>query len=244
MLRHAAAPRRRTRAIGTPVPGGSNIYVAGHSAMIHHSDADARRRLYLALLSIGARHADGMIRRVLIAEPFDGDGQHADWAAARLSGADPWTKSAAQWRRLKGWMSTIPASVLPRFTGRSAREWISATPVVLPGYDGLKVQKAGKRYRSLAIRPGCPPAVSSHSSSLARRRTRAPLGAGSCRATCANGRCVGRGLSSKRRPPAPLRWVPAAIAASASSPCFLVNSPASVTVVEGGPGHARGMVGL
>jgi CRISPR-associated protein Csb2 len=160
MLRHAACRAAQAdQGHWDPVPGGSNIYVAGHT----RDDPSLRRGRtpprfsYLALPSIGARHADGMIRRVLIAEPFDGDGQHADWAAARLSGADLVDEERGPVATLERLDEHDPGErVLPRFTGRS-REWISATPVVLPGYDGLKVEKAGKLLSLACDQAGLPP---------------------------------------------------------------------------------------
>jgi CRISPR-associated protein Csb2 len=147
MLRHAACrAAEEDQGYWDAVPGGSNMYVAGHTR-----DDPALRRgptpprfSYLSLPSIGGPHADGMIRRVLVAEPFDGDGRQAEWAGWRLAGReliDEQCGTVATLERLDERGRGAP--VLPRFTGRS-RDWVAATPVVLPGYDGLKTEKAAR----------------------------------------------------------------------------------------------------
>ncbi len=158
MLRHAACKAaKEDRGYWAEVPGGSNMYVAGHT---RDDPALTRgptppRFSYLPLPSIGAQHSEGMIRRVLVAEPLDGDGQHAQWVATRLTGAnliDEDTKQpVATLERLDP-----TDGVLRVFTKRS-REWITATPIVLPGYDGLKTDKAAKLFSRACDQAGLPP---------------------------------------------------------------------------------------
>lgn len=163
MLRHAACKAAESdRDYWNSVPGGSNMYVAGHTR-----DDPALRRgptpprfSYLPLPSIGSPHADGMIRRVLIAEPHDGDGRHAEWAATRLAASDLVDEDTGEafatleqidWKKDK----VIPAFI-DGWRGEGSREWITATPVVLPGYDGRKTHKAAKLLSLACDQAGLP----------------------------------------------------------------------------------------
>ncbi|MBK9120451.1 MAG: type I-U CRISPR-associated protein Cas5/Cas6 [Phycisphaerales bacterium] len=157
MLRHVACKAtQKDRDYWAAVPGGSNMYVAGHT---RDDPALTRgptppRFSYLPLPSIGSPYADGMIRRVLVAEPHDGDGRHAKWAAMRLAASDlideDTGEAVATLERLD------PTDrVLRMFTQRS-RAWITATPIVLPGYDGLKATKAAKLLSRACDQAGLP----------------------------------------------------------------------------------------
>jgi CRISPR-associated protein Csb2 len=157
MLRHAACRAAESdRDYWIRFPGGSNIYVAGHT----RDDPTLRRGptpprfSYLPLPSIASPRADGIIRRVLIAEPFDGDGRCARWAGACLSGADlvdeRTGRAVARLARLDS-----GDHVLRLFTQRS-RRWVSATPLILPGFDGLNACKAEKLFLRACEQSGLP----------------------------------------------------------------------------------------
>ncbi len=158
MLRHAACrAAEMDRDYWDGVPGGSNIYVAGHTRddPALKRGATPPRFSYLPLPSIGHTHADGMIRRVLVAEPPEGDGRHAEWAATRLAGADLIDEDTGE---VVATLERLDRRdhVLPLFIGPS-RVWITATPVVLPGYDGLKTAKAEKLFSRACDQAGLPP---------------------------------------------------------------------------------------
>jgi len=155
MLRHAACEASKR---DWPFPREDSArYVAGHGdhakrRSIHDNHP---RFSYMALPTIGHAHADGMIRRVMIAEPFDGDASHAEWAARRLAGAplidEDSGMEVARLARLND-----GDNVLRQFTAMS-RRWVSASPVVLPGYDGLDMKKAAKLFSRACDQAGLPP---------------------------------------------------------------------------------------
>lgn len=121
-------------------PQDAEVYVAGH--IKDKTQETPPRFSYLPLPSIRRGTVDGMIRRVLVAEPFGGDGECAHWASIRLRSeklVEEKTKKA---------MATLEVleerdNVLALYTRRS-RAWSSVTPVVLPGFDDGKQQKAEK----------------------------------------------------------------------------------------------------
>lgn len=153
MLRHATCKTAKAPG-GWPFEEDSARYVAGHGEDgKRRSAADRSARFsYLPLPSVGT-HADGMIRRVVVAEPWGGDGSHAAWAAQRLSGLDLIDEDTgtpvATLHRLD------PQDVPVAFTGPS-REWATATPIVLPGFDGLKMEKAARLLSRACDQAGLP----------------------------------------------------------------------------------------
>lgn len=136
MLRHAACEVAKRDS--HEFPGGSERYVAGH---IPKNDDQSLRFSYLPLPSVGHPHADGMIRRVLIAEPYGSDGSHVAWISRRLFGQDlveaTTQKAFARLARPEADDKRMVAA----FT-RSSKTWTSVTPVILPGFDEGKYEKA------------------------------------------------------------------------------------------------------
>ncbi len=154
MFRHAACEASKR---DWPFPEDSARYVAGHGdAAKRRSIHDNHPRFsYLVLPTVGHTHADGMIRRVVIAEPFGGDGSYAEWAARRLAGAPLIDEdNGAEVVRLE--RLDDGDNVLRQFTTTS-RNWVSALPVVLPGYDGLDMKKAAKLFSRACDQAGLPP---------------------------------------------------------------------------------------
>jgi len=130
------------------VPGGSELYVAGHTRKnpaLRNGDTPPRFS-YLPLPSTGGPHADGMIRRVLIAEPFGGDGTHARWATTRLKGRTLTREGAGVVATLDTALDGNDQRMVHRYTGgeEGVREWVTVTPVVLPGYDSMNHDKASR----------------------------------------------------------------------------------------------------
>ena len=133
-------------------PGGSEVYVAGHTGSRKHTPP---RFSYLPLPTIGHEHADGMIRRLLIAEPFGGDGSHKRWAQERLLNAvlrdqdgndrgvllDPWRAASGP--------------MIARYVDQ-ARTWCTVTPVILPGFDDGRHAKAEKLFLTAVRDAGLP----------------------------------------------------------------------------------------
>lgn len=155
MLRHAACEASKR---DWPFPEDSARYVAGHGPRKpngRYVDDNWPRFSYMVLPTVGHAHADGMIRRVVIAEPFGGDGSHAEWAARRLAGAplidEDKRAEVARLERLDD-----GDNVLRQFTATS-KNWVSASPVVLPGYDGLDMKKAAKLFSRACDQAGLPP---------------------------------------------------------------------------------------
>ncbi|MCC7388532.1 MAG: type I-U CRISPR-associated protein Cas5/Cas6 [Phycisphaerales bacterium] len=146
MLRHAACEAAKQPGLWPFTEEDSSRYVAGHG------DGGKRRAVgdnsprfsYLAVPSIGHTHADGMIRRVIVAEPFGGEGEHAAWAERTLAGLslvdEDTRRPVATIERLDR-SDGAERKMLARFVGPS-REWVTATPIVLPGFDDLKTDKA------------------------------------------------------------------------------------------------------
>lgn len=150
MLRSLAC--RQAEADTHEFPGGSETYVAGHA---QKQERTPPRFSYLPLPTIGHEHADGMIRRLLIAEPFGGEGHHAQWAQDRLRNATLRDNDANEqgvlldlWRR-----SSRP--ILRRYINH-ALTWWSVTPVILPGFDDGKRQKAERLLLTAARQAGLP----------------------------------------------------------------------------------------
>jgi CRISPR-associated protein Csb2 len=166
MLRHAACEASKQ---DWPFPNyHSARYVAGHGDKNHRRSVtdDHPRFSYLPLPNVTGHHADGMIRRVLIAEPFGGDGFHAEWAARVLNGKpliDGDTQQpVAVLERIDNWRTDAAhKTVVPAFINGwrdgGCRTWITASPVVLPGYDGLDLKKAAKLFCRACEQAGLPP---------------------------------------------------------------------------------------
>jgi CRISPR-associated protein Csb2 len=123
-------------------PGGSEIYVAGHTGQ---QEQTPLRFSYLPLPTIGHQHADGMIRRVLIAEPFGGDGSHGRWAQDRLRNATLTDKEGNNRGILLDPWRASSKVMIDRYVS-SARIWRTVTPVILPGFDDGKLTKAEKLF--------------------------------------------------------------------------------------------------
>ncbi len=119
-------------------PDDPERYVAGH---IPKESDQSLRFSYLPLPSVGHPHADGMIRRVLIAEPYPGDGSHAAWASRRLFGQElvEATTNKAMARLAKP--EADDKRMVAAYT-KASITWTSVTPVVLPGFDEGKYEKA------------------------------------------------------------------------------------------------------
>lgn len=119
-------------------PGGSEAYVAGHIA----NNVDPPPRFsYLPLPTIGHAHADGMIRRFMIAEPYGGNGSEAVWAERRLRNQYLRDMDGNDRGILLGISSTASRRVVKRYVDESI-DWASVTPVILPGRDDGKRNKA------------------------------------------------------------------------------------------------------
>jgi CRISPR-associated protein Csb2 len=129
---------RMARADTHVLPGGSEVYVAGHAGDARSSP---ERFSYLPLPTIGHPNADGLVRRVLVAEPLGGDGTHARWATDWLASA-PLRDESGNERGMMGapWRPSSK-EMIGRYVAES-REWASVTPVVVPGHDDGKRSKA------------------------------------------------------------------------------------------------------
>jgi CRISPR-associated protein Csb2 len=121
-------------------PGGSEIYVAGHTG---HRERTPPRFSYLPLPTIGHEHADGMIRRLLIAEPCGGDGDHARWAQDRLRNAMLRDEDGNDRGVLLNVWRAPSKAMIGRYVS-GGRTWSTVTPVILPGFDDGKHAKAEK----------------------------------------------------------------------------------------------------
>ena len=134
-------------------PGDSETCIAGH---IPPERKDSPPRLsYLPLPTIGHDHADGLIRRLIVAEPFGGDGKQAKWVRRVLQSAiltDRRDQPMAE-------LDTVrhdDDGVFRQYTKQS-RRFQTVTPVILPGYDGLKYSKAGKLFKKAILQAGFDP---------------------------------------------------------------------------------------
>lgn len=114
----------------------TDVFLAGHTS---GTEKTPPRFSYLVLPTIGHKHTDGMIRRVLIAEPHGSSGTYARWASHRLGNAMLIDKAG------RGQAYLAPAqsddNVLKKYVGTATR-WETVTPVILPGYDGVRSVKA------------------------------------------------------------------------------------------------------
>jgi CRISPR-associated protein Csb2 len=162
MLRHSACMAAKSDL--DPNPNGWRThewfeqFIAGHGPRKpngRYIDESWPRFSFLPLPSIGPAHADGMIRRVLMAEPHGGDGRSAAWAANRLTGSTLIEQTSLQPLALLA--SLRPGdSVLRQYVAQSnsAREWITVTPVILPGYDDARPSKRERLLRDCLLHAG------------------------------------------------------------------------------------------
>jgi CRISPR-associated protein Csb2 len=148
MLRHVACEAAKNDSY--KFPGGSKRYVAGHA---RDRDDRSARFSYLPLPTAGHSHADGMIRRVLIAESYGSDGTQVRWAAQRLRNRTLTDESGQEQALLLNMESEdrVMSTHL-----RQARTWSSVTPVVLPGFDDGRHEKAERLLIKAAQQAGLP----------------------------------------------------------------------------------------
>lgn len=138
MLRHAAIVA--AEAHPQDFPGGIRRFIAGHMNDQEATDEkkpvfDFTRLAYIPIPSIGNPNADGHIRRVLVVEPPGHDGQWARWAAESLH-MEPLISSVSRKpiARLSLILKPEQDPVIRQFLGlNGATEWVSVTPVILPG---------------------------------------------------------------------------------------------------------------
>jgi CRISPR-associated protein Csb2 len=131
----------------------SEVFLAGHVGA-GRGRPDGRFS-YVPLPSVGHRNADGLVRRVLIVEPYGPTSGPADWAQRRLRGATLVDTEGT--RRVALLELSRPQS--RRMVGAyvdPAAEWITVTPVVLPGYDDGKHTKANQLFLKALGQAGIP----------------------------------------------------------------------------------------
>jgi CRISPR-associated protein Csb2 len=148
MVRHVACEAAKNDS--HEFPGGSERYVAGHAS--ERNDCSPRFS-YLPLPTIGHPHADGMIRRVLITEPYGSDGTQVRWAAQRLRNHTLINESGQEQGLLLNVESEDRVMIAHL---RQARSWSSVTPVILPGFDDGKQEKAERLLIKAAQQSGLP----------------------------------------------------------------------------------------
>jgi CRISPR-associated protein Csb2 len=148
MLRHAAS--KAAERDSHEFPGGWERYVTG--GRIPRSEQSLRFS-YLPLPSVGHPHVDGMIRRVLIVEPYGGDGSHADWASRHLCGSEL-TEPTTQKPLARLAQSESDDKRMVETYVKSSNQWVSVTPVVLPGFDEGKYEKALGLLRKAVLQAG------------------------------------------------------------------------------------------
>lgn len=116
------------------------VCLAGH---VGRSRNTIPRFSYIPIPTMGHRHADGRIRRLLIAEPAGGDGTRSQWATQRLTSqylVDHNGEIRGQLQSL--WRRSSP-DMVERYVAEH-RRWSTVTPVVLPGFDDGKLDRAEK----------------------------------------------------------------------------------------------------
>jgi len=131
-------------------PGGVDKYIAGHGETKENGkfiNEPFERFSYLPLPSIGHQNADGMIRRFIIAEPFGGDGSNAKWAKLALTKNFLYDEKGNEYLLTSPWRKSS-TNVFKLYLGGNdgSKEWVSVTPVILPGFDDGKIQKAEKLF--------------------------------------------------------------------------------------------------
>jgi CRISPR-associated protein Csb2 len=133
-------------------PGGWEHYVKGEK---NEAREGAPRFSYLPLPTTRHKHADGLIRRILIAEPFGGDGRHARWAARRLVGQDLFDEHGEVLATLSDPESPSTRTIRGAYVDL-AKSWSSITPVILPGFDDGKYEKAKRLFMKALQYAGLP----------------------------------------------------------------------------------------
>ncbi len=131
-------------------PGFSDRYVAGHV-----EKTDGARFSYLALPTIGHRHADGRIRRLLVAEPLGGEGTHARWAQQWLRTRPLLDEDGDNRGQLLDLWRPASREVIKQYVGES-RAWTTVTPIILPGFDDGRQEKAEGLVLKAARHAGMP----------------------------------------------------------------------------------------
>lgn len=117
--------------------------------------SDAPRFAYLPLPSIERRGDRGvhasMIRRIIVAGR-PGMAEHIDWVRRALSGTELIDEHSGDAVAI---LSLIPNSdTIARQYTRSSPDWITVTPVVLPGYDDRSQRKTDALLRKALIQAG------------------------------------------------------------------------------------------
>jgi CRISPR-associated protein Csb2 len=173
MLRHVACRIAMNDAAhaGGPIgsPEWSLRYVAGHApdrSLHARPGGDVFARFsYLPIPALCAPHSDGRIRYAIIAEPFGGDGRAARWATRQLSGAVLVDEDLGPVARLEAVEPGSPqhAAALGPFLGGGAGRpgvvWVSATPVILPGFDDHSPRKRERLLAASLAHAGIDPGL-------------------------------------------------------------------------------------
>lgn len=169
MLRHAACEAAKSDLdhSGWRTEEWGRRFVAGHGP-----DPNVKRRpvddvyprlSYIPLPSVGHPHADGMIRRAIIAEPFGGNDRTVEWVRRRISGTalvDEATGEGVALLELVESSDREFRTVFSSYVGNSSsREWLSVTPVVLPGFDDGRFGKAERLFLKAVQQAGLPVAA-------------------------------------------------------------------------------------
>lgn len=136
MVRHTACGEAKRDSHN--FPGGAEKYVAGH---LPRDSPSSVRFSYLPLPSVGHPHADGMIRRVLIAEPYGGNGEHVKWAKRRLANTELIESSTEKTFALLSELDAEDRRMVRNYV-QASKAWLTVTPVILPGFDDGKYEKA------------------------------------------------------------------------------------------------------
>ena len=135
-------------------PGGSDTYVAGHTAGQGQTPS---RFSYLPLPTIGHEHADGMIRRLLIAEPFGGDEAHAHWAQHRLRNQNLQDVDGNGRGTLSDLWRPRSRTMIERYVAGS-RTWSTVTPIICLATMTVIPRRRRRAFCSrLSGRRACPP---------------------------------------------------------------------------------------
>lgn len=126
-------------------------YVVGH----RKENAEEHRQFsYLPLPSIGHKFADQSVRRVMIAAPI-GDDAWLDHLVRRLTGRQLKTDNGNEFAE-QGPPTLIRVyrdQVTRHYTG-AANQWVSVTPVILPGHDDRKPAKTRKLIEAALAQSG------------------------------------------------------------------------------------------
>jgi len=145
MIRHVACEVAKNDLSQWRTKEWAEQYVAGHGPRKPNGkfvDESWPRFYYLPLPTVGHDNADGMLRRVLIAGSLGEDNLSTDWIHHSLNGAVLKNKDGYDVARLE---AVRPDDrVFRKYCVESSREWITVTPVILPGYDSNKPNKRAR----------------------------------------------------------------------------------------------------